>query len=102
MDMGLEELSRLFKAAVGKPPGAFKTASIIPLTGSKPGQTAHEVGFLRGVSISLDDDWEILSISVDPSRFRRIAEILKYAGIIKGGPTDMSINHDAYWDEEQG
>ncbi len=100
MDVGLEPLSRLFKAAIGKAPGSYKSNTTIEVADEPLPATAYEVWYLRGVLIRLSVDGEIVSLTVYPQKMRRIKEMMKYVGSIKGGPTDMSINHDSYWDAE--
>ena len=87
---------RLFKSAFGKSHGSYKRKTTIPVAGEDAGPVQERVTVLRGVYLELDRNRRLVSVSVNPTKVKEMARIMKIVGIIKDAPPDMAEKHDDY------
>ena len=87
---------RLFKAAFGKSHGSYKRKTNLPVAGEYTGPVKERVTILRGVYLELDGNRRLVSVSVNPSKVKEMARIMKIVGIIKDAPPDIAEKHDDY------
>ena len=87
---------RLFKAAFGKSHASYKRKTTLPVAGEYAGPVEERVTILRGVYIELDGNRRLVSVSVNPSKVKEMARIMKIVGIIKDAPPDIAEKHDDY------
>ena len=87
---------RLFKSAFGKSHGSYKRKTTIPVAGDDTGPVQERVTILRGVYLELDRNRRLVSVSVNPTKVKEMARIMKIVGIIKDAPPDIAEKHDDY------
>lgn len=95
-DATYDMAQRLFKAAFGKSHGSYKRKTTIPVAGEGAGPAQEQVTVLRGVCLELDRNRRLVSVSVNPTKVKEMAKIMKIVGIIKDAPPDLADKHDDY------
>ena len=96
MDATFDMAQRLFKAAFGKSHRSYKRKTTIPLAGEGAGPVQEQVTILRGVYLELDRNRRLVSVSINPTKVKEMAKIMKIVGIIKDAPPDLAEKHDDY------
>ena len=87
---------RLFKTAFGKSPSSYKSKITIPVDAKDAGPVKEHVTVLRGVYLELDKNRRLVSVSINPTKVKELARIMKIVGIVKG-PPDLAERHDDYF-----
>ena len=95
-DATYDMAQRLFKAAFGKSHGSYKRKTTIPVAGEGTGPVQERVTVLRGVYLELDRNRRLVSVSINPTKVKEMARIMKFVGIVKG-PPDLAERHDDYF-----
>ena len=96
MDATFDMAQRLFKAAFGKSHHSYKRKTTIPVAGDDAGPVQERVTVLRGVYLELDRNRRLVSVSINPTKVKELAKLMKIVGIIKHAPPDMAEKHDDY------
>lgn len=85
----------LIRAAIGKSPGSYKSKTTVPLDQDGKGPVVEQVSVILGVYLDLDRNGELVSISIDPTEFRKRREIMEFVGASADEP-DVAARHDYY------
>ena len=92
-----ETLSNLLKTAVGKRPASFKKSEKIVISDEHPPrEVISEVSLVKGVSLGLDREMRLISISVSPHKVKQRRKMLAFVGIGQDTKTDVALRHDEY------
>lgn len=95
-DATFDVAERLFKTAFGKSHRSYKRKTTIPVAGEGAAPVQERVTVLRGVYLELDRNRRLVSVSVNPTKVKEMAKLMKIVGIIKDAPRDMAEKHDDY------
>lgn len=95
-DATFDMAERLFKAAFGKSHRSYKRKTTIPVAGEGAGPVQERVTVLRGVYLELDRNRRLVSVSINPTKVKEMAKLMKIVGIVKDSPPDLAENHDDY------
>ena len=87
---------RLFKTAFGKSHRSYKRKTTLPVALENGRPVEDVVTVLRGVYLELDRDRRLVSVSINPTKVREYAKLMKIVGIVKDAPPDMAEKHDDY------
>ncbi|MCH8205424.1 MAG: hypothetical protein IH956_00280 [Chloroflexi bacterium] len=83
----------------------------VPLDSEKPQKVRflrgkaehHTFELVRGVTLSLAWDGQLISLRLDPKEYQYRRKALSMVGIGRSGQRDVSVNHDSYlWDDRNG
>lgn len=92
-----ESLCALFKAAFGKRPASFKKSEMINVTdGRMADDVVHRFALVRGVSLELDREMRLISVSVSPRKVRQRRKLLSFVGAGQDAAPDVARRHDDY------
>ena len=91
-----ERLRRLVKAAIGKSPGSYKSKTTIVLGTNGSKSALEHISVVRGVRLDLDKNRQLVSISIDPKKFRERRKLLEFVGAFSDGQSDVAMRHDEY------
>lgn len=92
-----EVLCALFKAAFGKRPASFKKSEMIEVTdGHAADDVVHRFSLVRGVSLELDREMRLISVSVSPRKVRQRRKLLSFVGAGQDADPDVARRHDEY------
>lgn len=91
-EMGHDVLKSLVKAAIGKSPGSYKSKITLPL--GKGGLVLEQVSVIMGVFLELDRDERLVSISIDPGKYRKRRKLMKFVGASRDPEPDVAARHD--------
>lgn len=94
-EVGYETLKDLIRAALGKPPGSYRSKTTVPL-GAGSGRVMEHVSAIRGVSLDLDRERRLVSISIHPRKFRERRRLMEIIGAYKDSEPDVAARHDDY------
>ena len=93
-ELGHEVLKSLVKAAIGKSPGSYKARTTI--TVGEGGEVLDRVSLIMGVFLELDRDGRLVSVSIDPGRFRKRRKLMAFVGASEDPASDVALRHDDY------
>ena len=93
-EMGHGVLKSLVRAAIGKSPGSYKARTTIPV--GDGGDVLDRVSLIMGVFLELDRDGRLVSVSIDPGRFRKRRKLMAFVGASKDPEPDVALRHDDY------
>lgn len=94
-------LVKLFRAAVGRPLSSFKALETIAVADNRsPADAVTKVSLVRGVSLDLDQEMRLVSITVLPSKVRQRRKLLAFVGIGQDAKSDVALRHDEYLAEQ--
>lgn len=94
-EVGYETLKSLIRAALGKSPGSYRAKTTVPL-GAGGGPALERVSVIRGVSLDLDRERRLVSISIHPGKVRERRQLMKFVGASKDPEPDVAAKHDHY------
>lgn len=94
-EVGYEVLKGLIRAALGKSPGSYRAKTTVPL-GEGRGRVLERVSAIRGVSLDLDRERRLVSISIRPGKVRERRQLMKFVGASKDPAPDVAARHDDY------
>ena len=98
-EVGYETLKSLIRAALGKSPGSYRASyrakTTVPL-GAGSGRVTERVSAIRGVSLDLDRERRLVSISIHPRKFRERRRLMEIVGAYKDSEPDVAARHDDY------
>ena len=94
-EAGYETLKGLIRAALGKSPGSYRAKTTVPL-GAGSGRVLEQVSAIRGVSLDLDRERRLVSISIHPGKVRERRQLMKFVGASKDSEPDVAARHDDY------
>ena len=94
-EVGYETLKSLIRAALGKSPGSYRAKTTVPL-GDGSGRVLERVSAIRGVSLDLDRERCLVSISIHPGKVRERRQLMKFVGASKDPAPDVAARHDDY------
>ncbi len=94
-EVGYETLKDLIRAALGKSPGSYRAKTTVPL-GAGSGRVMERVSAIRGVSLDLDRERRLVSISIHPRKFRERRRLMEIVGAYKYSEPDVAARHDHY------
>ena len=94
-EVGYETLKGLIRAALGKSPGSYNSKTTVPL-GEGSGRVLERVSAIRGVSLDLDGERRLVSISIHPGKIRERRQLMKFVGASKDPEPDVAARHDDY------
>lgn len=100
-DVGYETLVFLMKAAIGKSPGTFKSAKTVLVMGDEGREVINRVSLVRGVTLDLDRNMRLVSITVAPTKVRERRKLLKLIGLGQDIASDVALRHDDYLAEQE-
>ena len=99
-EVAYETLKGLVKKVTGRSPGSYKAKTTVPLNqdeGQDEGSPVMEqVSVIRGVYLGLDREMRLVSIFIDPRKFRERRKLMAIVGIGKDTATDVALRHDYY------
>ncbi len=95
-EVGYEVLKGLIRAALGKSPGSYRAKTIVPLGEGSGGPVLERVSAIRGVSLDLDRERRLVSISIHPGKVRERRQLMKFVGASKDPAPDVAAKHDDY------
>ena len=93
-EMGHEVLKSLVRAAVGKSPGSYKAKTTIPV--ATGGDVLERVSVIMGVFLEFDRDDRLVSIAIDPGRFKKRRKLMAFVGASSDPEPDVALRHDDY------
>lgn len=92
-----EALCALFKVAFGKRPASFKKSEMINVADVRTADDAvHRFALVRGVSLELDREMRLISVSVSPRKVRQRRKLLSFVGAGQDAAPDVARRHDDY------
>lgn len=92
-----EALCALFKAAFGKRPASFKKSEVIKVAdGRTAADVVHKFSLVKGVSLELDREMRLISVSVSPRKVRQRRKLLSFVGAGHDTESDVAQRHDEY------
>lgn len=92
-----ETLCALFKAAFGKHPASFKKSETLKAPDGRPSDdVVHRFSLVRGVSLELDREMRLISVSVSPLKVMRRRKLLAFVGAAQDAESDVAQRHDDY------
>ncbi len=94
-EVGYEVLKGLIRAALGKSPGSYRSETTVPL-GEGSGRVLERVSAIRGVSLDLDRERRLVSVSIHPGKIRERRQLMKFVGASKDPEPDVAARHDDY------
>ena len=94
-EVGYGTLKDLIRAALGKSPGSYRAKTTVPL-GEGSGYAMERVSAIRGVSLDLDRERRLVSISIHPGKFRERRLLMKFVGASRDPEPDVAARHDDY------
>lgn len=90
-----EVLKALVRAAIGKSPGSYKSKASIPV-GQGGAPVLERVSVIMGVHLELDRNGQLVSIAVNPGRFKQRGKLMKIVGVGSDPEPDVAARHDLY------
>ncbi len=93
--MDYDVLKALVRAAIGKSPGSYKAKTSIPV-GSGRSAVLERVSVIMGVHLELGRDGQLVSIAINPGRFKERRKLMKVVGIGSDPEPDVAARHDLY------
>ena len=93
-EMGHEVLMALVRAALGKSPGSYKSKTAVPV--GVGGAVLEQVSVIMGVLLDLDRNGRLVSVSIDPGKYRKGRRLMKIIGIGSDPESDVAARHDYY------
>lgn len=94
-------LVKLFKAAVGKAPSSFRAQETIEVAADRSSADAvAKVSLVKGISLDLDWEMRLVSITVAPGKVRQRRKLLSFVGIGQDTQSDVALHHDKYLAEQ--
>ena len=93
-EMGHEVLLALVRAALGKSPGSYKSKTTVHL--GKDSAVLEQVSVIMGVLLDLDRNGRLVSVSIDPGKYRKRRKLMKFVGASMDPETDVAARHDYY------
>ena len=94
--VGYESLKGLIRAALGKSPGSYRSKTTVPLGEGSGARVLEQVSAIRGVSLDLDRERRLVSISIHPGKFRERRLLMKFVGASRDPEPDVAARHDDY------
>ena len=92
-----DSLCALFKAAFGKRPASFKKSeSLKALDRQASDDAVHRFALVRGVSLELDREMRLISVSVSPRKVKQRRKLLSFVGAGQDAESDVAQRHDDY------
>lgn len=95
-EVGYETLKDLIRAAIGKSPGSYRSKTTVPLGEGSGGRVLERVSAIRGVSLDLDRERRLVSISIHPGKVRERRRLMEFVGASKDPEPDVAARHDDY------
>lgn len=92
-----ESLCALFKAAFGKRPTSFKKSETLRAPDRRSADdVVHKFALVRGVSLELDREMRLISVSVSPRKVKQRRKLLSFVGAAQDAESDVAQRHDEY------
>lgn len=92
-----ESLCALFKAAFGKRPASFKKSETLKAPDRRSADdVVHKFALVRGVSLELDREMRLISVSVSPHKVKQRRKLLAFVGAVHDAESDVAQRHDDY------
>ena len=92
-----ETLCALFKAAFGKRPASFKKSAALKVAaGRTADDVVHKFSLVRGVSLEIDREMRLISVSVSPRKVKQRRKLLSFVGAAQDAESDVAQRHDEY------
>ena len=88
-------LKALIRAAIGKSPGSYKAKTSVPV-GQDGDAVVERVSVIMGVHLELGRDGQLVSIAINPWRFKERRRLMKVVGIGSDPEPDVAARHDFY------
>ena len=93
-EVGYEVLKSLVRATIGKSPGSYRAKTTIPV--GEGGDVLERISVIMGVFLELDRDGRLVSVSIDPGRFKKRRKLMRIIGIGTESEPDVALRHDDY------
>ena len=93
-EMGYEVKKGLLRAALGKSPGSYRSKTTVPVSGDG-GPILESVSVIMGVFLNLDRNRRLVSVSIDPGKYRARRKAMAFVGASRDNP-DVASRHDDY------
>ena len=93
-EVGYKVLKSLVRAAIGKSPGSYRAKTTMSV--DEGGDVLERISVIMGVFLELDRDGRLVSISIDPGRFRKRRKLMAFVGASKDPEPDVALRHDDY------
>lgn len=95
-EMGYEVLKKLLKGAIGKSPGSYTAKTTVPVDQGGGEAAVEQIPLIRGVLLGLDANRRLVSVSIDPGKYRERRKLMTIAGIGSDPNSDVALRHDDY------
>lgn len=95
-DVKHEAVMGLLKAALDQSPGSYKAKTTVPLSGAVGGPAIDQVPVIRGVHLDLDREGRLVSISINPRKYRERRKLMAFVGGSRDPEPDVAARHDDY------
>ena len=95
-DVNYEAMMCLVKAALGKSPGSYRSNTTVPLRETDGGPVIDQVTAIRGVYLDVDREGRLVSISINPRKFRERRKLMSIVGAGSDPRRDVAARHDDY------
>lgn len=96
VDVNYKVVMGLAKAALGKSPGSYRSKTTVSLAGADGGVAMDRVVAIRGVYLDLDREGRLVSISINPGKFKERRKLMSIVGAGSDPRTDVAARHDDY------
>ena len=93
-EMGYEVKKGLLRAALGKSPGSYRSKTTVPVSGDG-GPILESMSVIMGVFLNLDRNRRLVSVSIDPGKYRARRKAMAFVGASRDNP-DVASRHDDY------
>ena len=93
-EMGYEVKKGLLRAALGKSPGSYRSKTAVPVSGGG-GTILESVSVIMGVFLNLDRNRRLVSVSIDPGKYRARRKAMAFVGASRDNP-GVALRHDDY------
>lgn len=95
-DVKYEAVMGLLKAALDQSPGSCKAKTTVPLSGAVGGPAIDQVSAIRGVYLDLDREGRLVSISINPRKYKERRKLMAFVGGSRDPEPDVAARHDDY------
>ena len=91
-EMDHDVLKALVRTVLGKSPGSYKSKTTVSVG---KGDVLEQVSVILGVFLDLDRNGRLVSISIDPYKYRKWPKLMKFVGGSRD-ESDVALRHDYY------
>lgn len=90
-----EILKSIVAKAIGQSPGAYRAKTTVPVADTA-GSVLEQIPIVRGVYLDLDQNRRLVSISINPSKYKERRKVMALVGAGSDPNSDVAMRHDEY------